>query len=666
MHAMKATPLGAGAIRHDHLLERVDVLRVEAHRTLTPNRAEQGQFFTPQKLARFMARMFAERPSTLHILDAGAGIGSLSAALVVEASQWVPQPSAMTVTAYEIDPTLGAYLQRTLDACQELCRQAKISFAYDIVQDDFIRASVEIIRGRPCCTTHPSFNAAILNPPYRKIHTASTTHRLLQQVGVKTTNMYAAFLWLAIRLMEPNGELVALTPRSFCNGPYFLPFRKALLETMSIHQLHIFDERDRVFAEDDVVQEHVIVHATKSRRQGNVIISSSADPDDPYITVHHVEYHHLVYPDDPNGCIHIVPNGLSQRIGQQARRLRTSLDDIGITVSTGKVVDFRARDFLTERPDAATVPLLYPRNVVQGYIAWPNGHHNKPSAIRLTKETEHLLVPAGWYVLVKRFSAKEEKRRIVAAVCDPARVNAPCIGIENHVNYYHQNGKGLPPLLAKGLAAFLNSTLVDEYVRQLSGHTQVNAADLRSLKYPSLAQILALGEAIGDPFPTQEEVDHIVLRILGMDAMSMDVNARKKIEEARNMLRALQIPKAQLNQHAALTLLALLDMKPNTDWSDASNPLRGIPEMMDYVREHFGIAYAPNPCETVRRGPVHQFVHMGFVVAHPDDSTRPVHCPTTRYQIHARLLKVIRTYGTSEWDTTVSAYLANERWRSSQ
>jgi adenine-specific DNA-methyltransferase len=656
---MNATTLLAGAIRYSNLLERLDVLRLEAHRKLTTNRAEKGQFFTPQKLARFMARMFAERPSTLHILDAGAGIGSLSAALVIEASQWVPKPSAITVTAYEIDPTLVEYLHITLDSCQELCRQEKISFSYEIVQDDFIRASVEIIRGSTLFTTHKSFNAAILNPPYKKINTASTTHRLLQKVGIETTNMYTAFLWLAIRLMEPNGELVAITPRSFCNGPYFLPFRKALLETMSINRLHIFDYRDRAFKEDDVLQENVILHATKSRRQGNVIISSSADPDDPYITVRKVDYHQLVYPDDPNVFIHIVPNGLNQRIGQQARSLLTSIDEIGITVSTGKVIDFRAIDFLTERPDAETVPLIYPSNFSQGYIAWPNGQNKKPSAIRLTKETENLLVPAGWYVLVKRFSAKEEKRRIVAAVCDPARLNSKFIGIENHLNYYHQNGRGLPPLLAKGLAAFLNSTLVDEYFRQFSGHTQVNAADLRSLKYPSLSQLFALGEEIGDTFPKQEELDQIVLRILGMDAMSIDLNAKKKIEEALTILRALQIPKAQLNQRSALTLLALLDMKPNTDWRDASNPLRGITEMMDYFREHFGISYAPNTRETVRRSTVHQFVQMGLVIANPDDRARPVNSPKTKYQIDDSFLKVIRTYGTSEWDVNLKVYLKN-------
>jgi adenine-specific DNA-methyltransferase len=103
---METKSLLLGPVQRDNLLERVDFLRLEANQKLTADRAEKGQFFTPQKIAQFMARMFAERPSILKILDAGAGIGSLSAALVVEACQWNPKPSAITITAYEIDPTL--------------------------------------------------------------------------------------------------------------------------------------------------------------------------------------------------------------------------------------------------------------------------------------------------------------------------------------------------------------------------------------------------------------------------------------------------------------------------------------------------------------------------------------------------------------------------------
>lgn len=656
---METRSLLVEPVQRDNLLERVDFLRLEANQKLTADRAEKGQFFTPQKIAQFMARMFAEKPSILKILDAGAGIGSLSAALVVEACQWNPKPSAITITAYEIDPTLTEYLHVTLGYCQEVCHQEEIRFEYEVIQDDFIRAAVDVLNGSTLFSLPKSFNAAILNPPYKKINSASITRRLLRKVGIETTNLYAAFLWLTIRLLEPNGELVAITPRSFCNGPYFLPFREVFLKTMSINRIHVFDYRDRAFEDDDVLQENVILHAIKAHQQEQVTISSSADPNDPFITVREVEYAQIVYPDDPNLFIHIVPDGLGQRIGQKARSLSTSLDELGITVSTGKVVDFRAADFLKEKPDAETVPLIYPSNFSQGYIAWPNGQNRKPSAIRLAQETTSLLVPSGWYVLVKRFSAKEEKKRVVAAIYDPARVDAGLIGIENHLNYYHQNGKGLPPLLAKGLAAFLNSTIVDEYFRQFSGHTQVNATDLRNLKYPSLPQLMAIGAKIGDEFPEQDEIDQIIFGTLGMDTANTDVKAKKKIEEALDILRALQVPKAQLNQRSALTLLALLDMKPETDWSNASAPLRGITEMMDYFRDHFGISYAPNTRETVRRFTVHQFVQMGLVIANPDNIARPVNSPKTKYQVDASLLKVIRTYGTRDWDKNLRAYLKN-------
>jgi len=95
----------------------------------------------------------------------------------------------------------------------------------------------------------------------------------------------------------------------------------------------------------------------------------------------------------------------------------------------------------------------------------------------------------------KRFSAKEERRRIVAALFDPRRVPSALVGFENHLNYYHRDGGGLPEALARGLAVFLNSTVVDQYFRRFSGHTQVNAADLRRLPYPSEEQLRRLGHA---------------------------------------------------------------------------------------------------------------------------------------------------------------------------
>jgi len=121
-----------------------------------------------------------------------------------------------------------------------------------------------------------------------------------------------------------------------------------------------------------------------------------------------------------------------------------------------------------------------------------------------------LLITSGYYVLTKRFTAKEERRRVVAAVYDPHLITAPLVGIENHLNYFHARGKGLSPSLAKGLALYLNSTLFDQYFRLFSGHTQVNATDLRKVRYPSLEQLLRCGSHVENRMPDQKTVDMIL------------------------------------------------------------------------------------------------------------------------------------------------------------
>ena len=110
---------------------------------------------------------------------------------------------------------------------------------------------------------------------------------------------------------------------------------------------------------------------------------------------------------------------------------------------------------------------------------------------------------------MRRFSSKEEKRRVMASVVDPATFGtAPLLGFENHLNLFHDAKRGLPAPLAHGLALFLNSTLVDHHVRRFSGHTQVNAADLKQIRYPSREALIDLGTwAMGQAHLTQELID---------------------------------------------------------------------------------------------------------------------------------------------------------------
>ncbi|HKE95328.1 MAG TPA: hypothetical protein VKB34_13535, partial [Povalibacter sp.] len=132
-------------------------------------------------------------------------------------------------------------------------------------------------------------------------------------------------------------------------------------------------------------------------------------------------------------------------------------------------------------------------------------------------QTAELRVPAGIYVLTRRFTSKEERRRVVACIYDPARLpgSHATVGFENHLNYFHARGVGIPPALARGLAAYLNSTAIDRYFRQFSGHTQVNATDLRSLKYPTAQTLEEIGDAIGENIADQATVDATVAAALG-------------------------------------------------------------------------------------------------------------------------------------------------------
>ena len=298
---------------------------------------------------------------------------------------------------------------------------------------------------------------------------------------------------------------------------------------MTLRRIHVFESRDKACSADNVLQENVIVHAVKGGERGEVLISASHGPDDESMTIHEVDYAQIVKPDDPDQFIHIATSEMDQFVVGRVGVFQHSLEDLGIAVSTGRVVDFRAKDFLRADPDNHTVPLIYPAHFDSGFIRWPKPGSKKPNAIALAPHTKSLLLPSGNYVLVRRFSAKEEHRRVVAAIYSSKRVLASYVGFENHLNVYHCSNAGLPMQLAKGLAVFLNSTLVDSYFRQFNGHTQVNATDLRMLRYPSWEVLETLGTSVGDEFPSQKEIDELLEREIQFESVK-DLSKALKVK----------------------------------------------------------------------------------------------------------------------------------------
>ena len=131
------------------------------------------------------------------------------------------------------------------------------------------------------------------------------------------------------------------------------------------------------------------------------------------------------------------------------------------------------------------------------------------------------------------------------------------------------------------------------------------------------------------------------------------------INDAHQILISLGLPRAQQNERSALCLLALLNLAPKRKWSQAENPLIGITPIMDWIRENYEKAYAPNTRETIRRQTMHQFVDAGIALYNPDQPDRPVNSPKAVYQIDPNALTLLKSFGTSAWYDNLTAYLSN-------
>jgi adenine-specific DNA-methyltransferase len=486
------------------------------------HRGKMGQFLTPPGVGTLLAQMFDSIVGEVRLLDSGAGVGALTAAFVEEALKREQKPESLHLTAWEIEDRFVPALEQVLQACVEAGREAGVPTSYELKHGDMLREAVDELEEADLFRAPRKgrgFTHAIMNPPYRKINTDSQARLLLRRAGLETSNLYTGFLWLVARLLEPDGQMVAITPRSFCNGPYFLPFRERFFGVMALKRLHVFDRRDALFAKDEVLQENLVMYALRSAKIRNpVVLSSSEGLAAAHCRERTVPYSRVLDPSDRAHVLHVAVDLTDDDVKRAVMGMPASLGSLGIEVSTGRVVDFRARDFLCEEPGKGAVPLIYPMHFNGGCVHWPCPGSKKPNALRAVPETEELLVPNETYVLVKRFTAKEEPRRVVATVYRPegSLSGFASVGFENHLNYFHCRGAGLDGALANGLALYLNSTLVDSYFRQFSGHTQVNATDLRSLRYPGRDDLCSLAENFTAGERDQAAIDDAVAGMMGM------------------------------------------------------------------------------------------------------------------------------------------------------
>ena len=491
------------------LLERAEAIRRDSLSGLNAKQqAKLGQFFTPSEAAVLIASM-PQLPNNgaLRVLDPGAGSGALTAALV---ARLLSEASAASihVVVLETDELVLPALRATIRECQEVAAASGVRFTAEVVQGDYLVIAEQLGAG---------FDLVIMNPPYAKISASSVNRDLMLSRGVEAPNLYAAFMSLAVLNLRDGGQLVAITPRSFANGVYFEQFRKKFLDVMTMTRIHIFESRSTVFSDTGVLQENIITLSTKLGLPSEVVLSVSTGHKDEVVT-RTVPYSEVLSATDKHRFIRIPSSANDTEVVSRFVSLPSSLEGLGVRVSTGRVVDFRSRDNLTDEPIENSFPMVYPASIKAGAVRHPVVGA-KPQWFHPLHDGElKLLVPTGVFVLVKRFSAKEEKRRLVAGIWSPSANRSGPVAFDNKLNFLHIDGAGLDLELASGLSLWLNSTIVDTYFRTFSGHTQVNATDLRNMRFPNADDLRKLGTLGQIELPDQESIDSMVESIVFANA----------------------------------------------------------------------------------------------------------------------------------------------------
>lgn len=477
-------------------------------------RKKLGQFFTGVVTANYMASLIREPARcSVRILDPGAGNGILAAASALRILD-IGHHEVHAVL-YELDLDAIPYIQQTLSIVQSAFSEKGAVFTYEVHNEDFV-----LSRPDQCLEVDP-FDLAVINPPYFKYGAKTSRYaKAVSDLYKGDPNIYASFMAIVIAVLSPDGQMISITPRSFTNGLYFKWFRKFLLKESAINLIHIFRDRNKVFKnkESDVLQENIICRFVKGGGVDEVVVRTSDGDEGVYdAEEHRYPFSLIVDPANDEDIIRIPESSHDARILKQAEILFTTFTDAGYLISTGRVVEHRARSFITSvNGQANTVPLYRPHNITPLKTQW-DGLHKKDVSFTLNDEYDKYTTLEGVYVLLKRFSSKDEKRRLVSSVHIPNNHNE-VIGFGNKTNYIRLgNDEKLTDVEAFGLAAVFNSIFMDRYFRCISGNTQVNATEIRVMRFPSRDQVRGIGKQVKGLLDVSGgEIDLIVNQVLGI------------------------------------------------------------------------------------------------------------------------------------------------------
>ncbi|MDI6766827.1 MAG: N-6 DNA methylase [Bacteroidota bacterium] len=480
------------------IADRLGVLY--SSQTSEMHRKKYGQYFTPAEIARFMSSLADCRKSRIRILDPGCGTGVLSCALVEAMLVTTKNLSEIELVAYETDEQLISLSQKSFSYLKSWVGQQGVKLDFNLFGSDFILSNSDTLENQDRDVEY--FDFVISNPPYFKLPKTDGRVKAANSIVHGQPNIYAIFLFTAAKLLEQDGQLIFITPRSFASGYYFRLFRDKFFSIVQLDTVHLFDSRKEAFQRDEVLQENVIISARRMKSNGKrprVTVSISHGLKDLNQRQTRVFYlDELLDTNSYQKILHLPSSDAEAQVVRLFKSWQGSMNAYNIQISTGPVVSFRAKRFIRSqvKDGLSQAPLYWLHNASKMKLTWPLKKTGKGEYIQVSDQSLSLLIPNKNYIFLRRFSSKDDSSRLIATPYFADSVDADLIGVENHLNYIYRPSGHLDRNEILGFAALLNSTLFDTYFRTFNGNINVSATELREMPLPRLETIKQIGNTI--------------------------------------------------------------------------------------------------------------------------------------------------------------------------
>lgn len=476
-------------------------------------RAKLGAFYTPPCLVARLLDQVTEHGldwRTARVLDPAAGAAAflVQAALRMREAMEGAEPAFIVrqivsrLSGLEVDPHAAALAQAALEVTlADLAQTARVQLPAMVHACDSLETA-----------TSETYDLVIGNPPYGRVTLSPPLRKRFARSLYGHANLYGVFTDLALRWTKPGGLVAFLTPTSFLAGQYYSALRGLLASEAPPVALDFVHARKGVF--EDAMQETLLALYRKGGKAGRA----------------QIHYLHVANECEAritrNGTVGLPADSrapwLAPRAPEhsaliaRAEQMQARLVDLGYSVSTGPLVWNRFKDQLRSAPDEKCVhPLIWAECVTSdGRFVFRALKRNHAPYFKV-KPGDGWLIVNEPCVLVQRTTAKEQPRRLIAAELPAEFVIAHRgVIVENHLNMVRASAPRAAP--AGVIAALLNSRVVDDLFRCMSGSVAVSAFELEALPLPPLCDLRRLAALVrkGAPWP---EIERECARLYGRD-----------------------------------------------------------------------------------------------------------------------------------------------------